>query len=107
MGQGCYRIVVLLNQVLALATEVERFWMVRSHVLDLLSDGNDRLVLLHLELADAEIGEACQFESMELCHSVLEFFRFRILAQEVVINVAKVEVPIHFLVNFGGLCMIS
>ena len=57
VGQCSYRVVVLFNQILTLTAEEERFWMVRSHVLDLLGDGDYRLVLLHLKLADAEIGE--------------------------------------------------
>ena len=80
--------------------------MIRSHVLDLLSNSYHRLILLHLKLADAKICEASNFQGMELGHSVLKFFSISIFAQEVVIDVAKVKVSIHFLVNFGGLSMV-
>ena len=106
MRQCCYSIVVLFNQVLTLTTEEERFLMIWSHVLDLLRNGYHRLVLLHLKLAHAQICEAGDFQGVELGHSVLKFFSIGIFAQEVVIDVAKVKVSIHFLVNFGGLSMV-
>ena len=106
MGQCSYRIVVFFNQILAFSAEEECFWMIWSHILDLLRDSYHRLVLLHLKLAHAKISEASNFQGMELGHSVFKFFSISIFAQEVVIDVAKVKVSIHFLVNFGGLSMV-
>ena len=65
-GQRSDRILKLLHQVLALAAEVQGFDMVRSHVHDLLGDGNNGLELLDLEFADAKVCKARELESLQL-----------------------------------------
>jgi len=75
--------------------------MVRSHVHDLLGDGDDGLVLLDLEFADAEVGETSKFEGLQLLHALLELIGVLILSQEIVGHVTEVKVPIDFLVDLG------
>ena len=99
-GQRSDRILKLLHQVLALAAEVEGFDMVRSHVHDLLGDGNDGLELLDLEFADAKVCKARELESLQLLRTLLKLISCLILSQEVVSDVAEVKVAVDFLVNF-------
>lgn len=100
-------VVELFDHVLAFAPEKERFWVVGCHVHDLLRDGDDGLVLLHLELAHDQVGEARQLERVELAHGRLVLLTFSILFLEVVRHVAEVEVAIDFLVDLRCLLLIA
>jgi len=81
--------------------------MVRRHIHDLLSDGNDRLKFLHLKLANTKIREAGKLESIKLVHGLFELVGLFIFPQKVVGHISKVKVAIDFLINFGRLNLIS
>ena len=81
--------------------------MTRVHVHDLLCDCDHRLILLHLELADAEVSEAGEFQIVKLVHALLELLTLLILSQEVIGDITKVKVAIDLLVDFRGLDLVS
>ena len=101
------RLVEIFHQVLALTAEVECLGMSRVHVHDLLRDAYDGLVLFHLELADAQVGEAGQLQLIELVCALLEFFTVLVFSQIVVGDVAEVKFAIDLLVDFCRFFLIA
>ena len=81
--------------------------MIRRHVHDLFGDGDHRLVLLHFELTDAEVGEAGDFEGLSLLHGRLIGFGALIFAQVVVCDVTEIVVPVDFLVDLRCLLLVA
>lgn len=106
LGQRYYRIFELFDHVLALAAEEESLWVPWCHVHDLLRDSDHRLILLHLKLTDAEIGEASQLKCIQLVHALFEFLTLFLFSEEVVRHIAKVVVTIDLLVDLCCLGMV-
>ena len=107
LGQCGNRIFILFNHVLALAAEEESLRVPWRHVHDLLRDSDHRLILLHLKLTDAEIGEASQLKRIQLVHALLEILTQFIFSQEVVRHITKVKVAVDLLVDLCRLCMVT
>lgn len=101
------RVVELFDEVLGLASEKESFGVVRGHVHDLVSNGDHRLIFLHLEFADDKVREAGKLELVQLVHRCFKLLRVFILFLEVVRDVAEVKVAIDFLVDFGSFGTVS
>lgn len=80
--------------------EVEGLCVVWSHINDLVSDCDARLVFLQLEFADDEVRETCQLESIQVFCCLLELIGALVFFLEIVAGVAEVEVAIDFLVDF-------
>lgn len=98
MRQCCDSCVEFINCDLRFAAEEECLGMVGRHLDDLICNRNHRLVLFHLEFAHHQIGEACQFERLEICCCLLELVGLFVFLQVIVPCVSKVEVAIDLLV---------
>ena len=96
-----------LAQDLRLTAEEESFGVVWCHLNDLICDCNDRLVFLHFEFADNQIGETCQFKRLQFLCFRLEVLGLFVFLRKVVSRVSEIEVSVDFLIDFGCFLLVS